>query len=119
MYRQCSRCGEEKPVDEFRRAHRGERHYQCRACMAEWKRERSPDVKRRDRELYRVRHPEKHRAHRAVRKAVARGTLVRPDACVRCGAVGPVHAHHEDYERRFDVEWLCLRCHADQHAQAA
>ncbi len=63
--------------------------------------------------------PEKHRVHKAVRKAVARGSLVRPETCEDCGSMGSPQAHHSDYTRRFDVEWLCVRCHAARHMVAA
>jgi hypothetical protein len=33
-----------------------------------------------------------------------------------CGASdAPPQAHHSDYAKRFDVAWLCVRCHAAVH----
>lgn len=55
----------------------------------------------------------RRRARRAVRVAVRRGLLAR-SACQRCGAT-PAQAHHPDYARPLDVEWLCVPCHADAH----
>lgn len=52
------------------------------------------------------------KAHSAVRNAIRRGDLVRPDTCSRCGIVGKIEASHDDYARPLDVEWLCRRCHA-------
>jgi ribosomal protein S27AE len=52
-------------------------------------------------------------AHQAVYRAIRSGRLVR-QPCSRCGAE-PAEAHHEDYARRLDVEWLCPECHRQRH----
>ena len=59
----------------------------------------------------RVRHPHHLVAHTAVASALKHGILVRPDACSECGNAGRIEAHHADYERLLDVEWLCVPCH--------
>lgn len=60
-------------------------------------------------------HPERvrivFRAANRVHRAVARGDLVKPDACEACGAVRKVCAAHADYARPLDVRWLCYSCH--------
>lgn len=61
----------------------------------------------------------KRAAHAAVWTAIRSGRLTRPDACERCGAVGSVDGHHDDYARPLDVRWLCVGCHAEQHRRAA
>ncbi len=58
-------------------------------------------------------------AYRAVRSAIERGALVRPSTCARCNdAPSPasdgrsrIQAHHHDYDKPLDVEWICARCH--------
>ena len=60
---------------------------------------------------YQRRYPEKQAAHNAVFNAVRTGRLIKPSACAECGTVGVVEAHHADYARRLDVEWLCQVCH--------
>lgn len=50
-------------------------------------------------------------AVRAVSKAIKRGTLIRKP-CQVCG-LGKSEAHHKDYTKRFEVEWLCRRHHRD------
>lgn len=55
------------------------------------------------------------RAHRLVKLAVTEGLLTRPARCAACKAIAPVHAHHEDYARPFDVEWMCASCHRKRH----
>lgn len=53
----------------------------------------------------------------AVGHALARGELVKPDRCSKCGAEASgrnLHAHHHKgyaEEHRLTVEWLCRTCH--------
>ncbi|KKL93303.1 hypothetical protein LCGC14_1876020 [marine sediment metagenome] len=65
------------------------------------------DKKRR--ELY----PEKAKAHSAVNYAIATGRLVRPLICESCNKRRFVEAHHENYSKPLDVEWLCTKCHSE------
>ena len=54
----------------------------------------------------------KTRAHGAVRRAVRRGDLERPDTCEQCsGNEHRIEASHDDYDRPLEVEWLCAPCH--------
>lgn len=56
--------------------------------------------------------PEQVKAHRAVHKALREGRLRRPPACENCGRVTErIDAHHEDYSKPLDVDWLCVWCH--------
>ena len=54
-------------------------------------------------------------AQQEVRKAVRRGELERPDNCEVCGTGGRLHAHHHDYDKPLEVEWLCPPCHIERH----
>ena len=71
----------------------------------------------------RVAYPEKARAHRATRAAIARSELERPIICQKCGetplprrdGVSLIQAHHQDYSKALDVDWLCVFCHAAEH----
>lgn len=57
-------------------------------------------------------------ARRQVRSALRSGRLVRPEACSLCGETGrKIHAHHEDYRKPFEVEWLCSKCHGIRHTR--
>ena len=47
--------------------------------------------------------------------AVKTGRIVKPDACVKCGAGGRIEGHHEDYCKPLDVLWLCVECHVALH----
>lgn len=53
-----------------------------------------------------------------LRDAVRAGKIVKPECCSQCGEVVSkkcLHAHHLDYSKPYDVEWLCPQCHADAH----
>lgn len=59
------------------------------------------------------------RAYLAVRVALEKGHLIRPDSCQRCNAPNTpcsdgrsrIQAHHHDYSKPLDVEWICAACH--------
>jgi hypothetical protein len=54
------------------------------------------------------------RAHAAVAAAIRRGQMVR-QPCEVCGRADHVHAHHDDYEKKLDVRWLCPPHHLAAH----
>ena len=60
---------------------------------------------------YQRRNRVKVRVRRRVWAALKAGRLVRPDHCVNCGLVCKPEAHHPDYKKPFEVEWLCRPCH--------
>lgn len=61
----------------------------------------------------------KHAAKNAVKVALKRGHLVRPETCGACGnrpkpgkdGRSTIQGHHTDYGRPLDVEWICATCH--------
>lgn len=52
-------------------------------------------------------------AHLAIVKALQNGSLQRGRCW--CGEIG--QAHHEDYEKPLEVEWLCHRHHVERHGK--
>ena len=67
--------------------------------------------------------PERQRqvlAHRAVYRAIKAGKLVRGE-CERKGdsCFGKIEAHHDDYDNRLDVRWLCQSHHHQVHMEEA
>jgi hypothetical protein len=64
---------------------------------------------------------ERIRARRIFAAALRTGAVTRRDRCERCGrsSDGPrnslhgVEAHHPDYAKPLDVQWLCHWCHLD------
>lgn len=65
---------------------------------------------------YRRENPGKSSAHDAVRKAIAKGVMKRPDVCNKCDSSGCIEGHHPDYSRPLLVIWLCKSCHRFLHA---
>ena len=56
----------------------------------------------------------KRRAHWAVKSAIKAGKLIRKP-CEVCGTIVDVNAHHEDYSKPFDINWLCMKHHTFLH----
>ena len=54
-------------------------------------------------------------AHRAVKRALARGYMTKKP-CEVCGATERIEAHHDDYEKRLEIRWLCAKHHRQHHA---
>lgn len=70
------------------------------------------EQKRIYRKRWRIKNHHKHMAHKAVAKAIKRGTLVKPDACEKCGdTTSQIDGAHTDYSQRLKVLWLCTSCH--------
>lgn len=66
---------------------------------------------------YRIANPEKRKARVAVSNALRDRRLVK-GPCQHCGATDKVQAHHHDYSKPLDVEWLCFKCHRErEHGQ--
>lgn len=49
-----------------------------------------------------------------VRKAILSGRLIQ-QPCNQCGSSKNINAHHHDYTRALEVEWLCASCHIARH----
>lgn len=62
---------------------------------------------------FRIKNPEKYKAHSIVRKSIRLGILNKLP-CFICGNINS-HAHHEDYNNPLDVMWLCPQHHKDIH----
>ena len=59
--------------------------------------------------------PVKDGARNTVRRSIRSGLLTRPNACERCASKVNIQAHHEDYSKPLEVQWLCRKCHAKHH----
>lgn len=133
----CLKCTTRKRLDEFHRncsTNDGLQSY-CKDCQrdinlqyarahrdvidAQQKRyrERHPETNTSRVIQYYQDHPERLAAHNAVRRALRDGTLVRPAQCPvpGCRSNRNIVAHHEDYSKPLEVEWMCQSCHQTLH----
>lgn len=60
-------------------------------------------------------YPERVRARYLLREALRKGQVTRPATCAICDKPKRVVAHHEDYSKPLEVEWLCYSCHGYKH----
>jgi hypothetical protein len=74
--------------------------------------ERGRAVVRKTTANMRQKYPEKYAARQAVRVALRSGKLTKKPC--RCGSLN-VQAHHSDYSKPLQVEWLCRPCHRKEH----
>ena len=93
-----------------------EKKRQRKARYAEKHPDKVKAAQRRNTQRQRERHPEKYAARKAVWLATQRGDLV-PLPCKVCGKVA--EAHHPDYLKPLEVEWLCRVHHRDEHRRLA
>lgn len=111
-------------MKEWRKSHLPE----CRAAKNRWS-ERNRDKmreyqrawKRRNKERVRAsnresrrRNAAKHNARSMIEWYVQKG-LVLKMPCEVCGSTDGIQAHHDDYSKPLDVNWLCLRHHQERH----
>jgi hypothetical protein len=56
------------------------------------------------------------RARHVVHSAVREGRLVR-QPCEVCGETEKTEAHHKDYSKPYDIQWLCCKHHHEAHSE--
>lgn len=134
--KQCSVCGETKPITDFWLSGKKTKHHSsCKECCKRYQkahRDKSREYSRkyrennieaaraRERKNKRdpVRIPEHERARRILRNAIMAGRITKPDYCVVCGckrSARQLHGHHTDYSKPLDVLWVCSTCHGKFH----
>jgi hypothetical protein len=137
--KKCFKCGKRKPIEQFyKHSQMDDGHLgKCIECAKQDAKTRYHDPKNREKiqayersrfntphrkkkylEYQRTRRakwPEKTKARELVRKALLSGQLVK-EPCRICGDVN-VQAHHTDYSKPLDVQWLCFTHHRDADMQ--
>jgi len=61
------------------------------------------------------RNRKKRNAHQKVYRVIKSGKLIKPDSCSICSSDYLVEAHHKDYSKPLEVEWICKKCHSKEH----
>jgi hypothetical protein len=60
----------------------------------------------------------KRAAHILVGNAIKYGRISKDGVkCERCGTDKGLHAHHEDYFKPLEINWLCKLCHGERHRE--
>ena len=114
LKKKCKTCGELKPLSEYNKRGRAKDglQYNCKSCR---RIARVSNKGRAYRQNYRSKYPERDKANRAIERAVKNGDI-KKEACQVCNEV-KVEAHHEDYSKLLDVDWLCHTHHRQRDEQ--
>ena len=111
-YESIDRWREEnhRAVLSYRKRYRLNHPERVAAQIKKWKKDHREKVNEYGKK-YAKKYPEKRSAILAVRRALKRGILIRPDMCSQCNRSGKIEGHHPDYCKPLDVIWLCPKCH--------
>jgi ribosomal protein S27AE len=104
----CKDCDNARARVLWRAKYHGDHEYRARRLLY------IRDYQRK-RETWRTKDKAKANARFALNRAVKSGRITKPSECSRCGVTGNIQGHHHDYSKRLDVEWLCSKCHAEEH----
>lgn len=88
-----------------------ERRAQMREASRRW-RQRNPGAQYASTRAWWEANRQKRNAQTTLQRAVRAGKIERPGECERCQKACRPHAHHNDYAKPLEVEWLCPPCHA-------
>ena len=127
----CNKCGDSKPqsdfyprnkvckgctiqrVKEYQSGVGKEIHNRC--CREYNKSDKGRTALSKARSNYLDAHRVRQQARWAVKSAVRRGKLIRPNYCEACSKACYPDGHHADYTKQTDVTWLCQQCHVEWH----
>jgi len=73
-----------------------------------------PTGKKAERNKFDANSRDKQYARLAVKGALGKGLIIKPNVCSDCGKNGRIEAHHYlGYEKEhwLDVQWFCPKCH--------
>lgn len=76
-------------------------------------RKETPEEARKRTTKWRLKHAHKRKAHCLVNSALRNGALIAKPC--HCGA--KAQAHHDDYGKPLEVDWLCPKHHAERHVE--
>jgi len=115
--KRCSGCTRRKPVTAFDRCKKQGRQRYCRECKQGYnERNRSKCVEYSQRSQ--AKYPDRKKARGKVSTELIAGRLTKPSRCERCGKRRELQAHHADYSKPLDVEWLCSTCHREADGES-
>jgi hypothetical protein len=135
--KKCFKCNSVKPLSDFyKHLEMADGHVnKCKECnkkdvtknrnqnierFREYDRFRGKNSKRialavKVNKAWRAEDSKRSAAHSAVARAIKSGALVKQN-CAKCNDENSL-AHHEDYDKKLDVVWLCQPCHKQRHKE--
>lgn len=123
MKRTCNTCKKQKDISEYSYLKNDKKQKKCKLCQSiyykKWYRKNGRI--RADNYMdviyeWRANNPEKHSAHMKIYHAIKSGKIVKPKQCSMCGYdTDRLSAHHTDYDKIYQVQWLCSSCHKKVH----
>ena len=103
-----------KAKAEKSRAYRQVNPARCREICYAWRAAnvgKTLQSRRISQKKYRQQNPKKMWCHHAVHRAVKSGRIKRQD----CWCGKEAQAHHEDYNKPYEIIWLCPMHHSELH----
>ncbi len=58
---------------------------------------------------------QKQKARAVINHGLRDGKLHKPDRCEICYYEKDLEAHHHDYDKPLEIQWLCKQCHENIH----
>lgn len=118
----CSKCSRELPLEKFAKYKRRNKEYysSCKNCKAEYRKANKEKLllAKYEREAKNAeRDKDKRRAWNALYYALRTGKISKPTLCETCCSAENIQAHHKDYSKPLEVNWVCQVCHAELDKQ--
>jgi len=102
-----------KNSEKFRRENPEKASIQSR----KWS-EKNREKRRQYQEKSRKNNLEKRAVNEHLKRYVKKGLIERGSMCQDCNKEGKMEAHHIDYSKPLEVQWLCRRCHMKRHRRS-
>jgi predicted Zn-ribbon and HTH transcriptional regulator len=106
-------------LNRERERKQGREHYhankeKCLEANRQWKKNNPAKVAVIEKRSY-LKTIESEKTRAKTRYAIRKGIIMKPSACQKCGTEGATQAHHHDYSKYLEVEFLCHVCHKAHH----
>lgn len=133
----CKKCGETKGIEEYygNKGMLSGRVNECKECVKKRVRKYGQSIigrirdKRRNqtskRKKWLIKYQRKKRKENTLKYhcynkfwyAILNGKIRRAERCRWCPSKKDIEGHHKDYNKPYEVEWLCKKCHRKLHKQ--
>lgn len=110
--RKCFKCKRTLSLKKFKtNSCKSEGYgYICKRCHSEY-------YKKWYKENGRKRNPKTQKAGLLLRKAIEENKIQKPDKCEICDIDDDIRGHHYNYNKPYDVIWICRKCHKQIHSE--